>query len=290
MGLVFADVRHLIEWRKANKGGRAVTLGRMNLYLHPKELKQLAYLVDAEIRSQLLSFRWGQPADDLFLRILRFDQVDAIDFSDYEGASIVHDIGTPLPAALRAQFDLAVDGGTLEHIFNFPIGLANLIHLVRIGGTVYMNGPANNLSGHGFYQFSPELLYRIFSKSNGFDLSFVRLIQGRNISVEQTSFNPVFNVIDPLVAGSRVNLCTCGPVNIAVLAKKMEEVPLLSQPVLQSDYQRAWQRDEVPPSRLKVYMAGRTPGRLLSFMLMIRGRYKASLWNRRHFRRVRWPT
>jgi hypothetical protein len=28
--------------------------------------------------------------------------------------------------------------------------------------------PANNQMGHGFYQFSPELFFRVFSQENGY--------------------------------------------------------------------------------------------------------------------------
>src|SRR5262249_50656134 len=110
-----------------------------------------------------------------FRDVLKFDVVESIDFSNNEGATIVHDLGQPLPTDLHARFDLAVDGGTLEHVFNFPVAIANLMRLVKVGGIAYTNGPCNNLCGHGFYQFSPELMYRVFSASNGFEILFVRL-------------------------------------------------------------------------------------------------------------------
>ena len=47
-------------------------------------------------------------------------------------------------------------------------------HFVRIT-------PANNFFGHGFYQFTPELFFRIFSAANGFEVersSFSRIDAG----------------------------------------------------------------------------------------------------------------
>ncbi len=85
-------------------------------------------------------------------------------------ASITQDISKPLRSDLIGQFDLAIDGGTLEHVFNFPAAVANLMRLVKVGGAVYTQNPCNSLAGHGFYQFSPELMYRVFSKQNGFDI------------------------------------------------------------------------------------------------------------------------
>ena len=41
--------------------------------------------------------------------------------------------------------------------------------MLTVGGSIFVNTPANNMMGHGFYQFSPELMYRIFAEANGFD-------------------------------------------------------------------------------------------------------------------------
>jgi len=56
-----------------------------------------------------------------------------------------------------------IDGGTLEHVFNFPVAIKNAMQMVRAGGRLSLSPPANNYFGHGFYQFSPELFYRVLS-------------------------------------------------------------------------------------------------------------------------------
>jgi hypothetical protein len=53
--------------------------------------------------------------------VFKFDAVTSIDFSDQEGAIVIQDIGVPLQQGLVGQFNLAIDGGTLEHVFNFPV-------------------------------------------------------------------------------------------------------------------------------------------------------------------------
>jgi hypothetical protein len=45
--------------------------------------------------------------------------------------------------------------------FNFPVALANAMKMAKIGGHFAARTPANNQCGHGFYQFSPGLFYRI---------------------------------------------------------------------------------------------------------------------------------
>ena len=106
----------------------------------------------------------------MFRRAFGFERVESIDISPFEDATIISDIGAPSPAEIDGQFDLAIDGGTLEHVFNYPVGIANLMRLVRLGGAAYTQNPCGGLAGHGFYQFSPELMYRVFCPDNGFTL------------------------------------------------------------------------------------------------------------------------
>jgi 2-polyprenyl-3-methyl-5-hydroxy-6-metoxy-1,4-benzoquinol methylase len=57
------------------------------------------------------------------------------------------------------------DGGTLEHIFDYPTAIKNCMKMVKPGGHLLLTTPANNWFGHGFYQFSPELFYSFVSFS-----------------------------------------------------------------------------------------------------------------------------
>jgi hypothetical protein len=45
------------------------------------------------------------------------------------------------------------------------------MQMLKLGGGYFASLPANNWSGHGFYQFTPELFYRTFSEENGFRVS-----------------------------------------------------------------------------------------------------------------------
>lgn len=48
--------------------------------------------------------------------------------------------------------------------------------LVEVGGLVLMSLPANNEMGHGFYQFSPDLFYRVFCEEKGYQLRGLYLV------------------------------------------------------------------------------------------------------------------
>ncbi|HWT11292.1 MAG TPA: hypothetical protein VN231_00905 [Allosphingosinicella sp.] len=293
MGIIFADARHLLEARQGRTGGKAVTLGRLTTYLHPSDLRALRKLVgdDADSIRWLDAYRWGMPADGFFRDVLKFDSIDSVDFSEYQGATIIHDLSRPLPAELELKFDLAVDGGTLEHVFNFPVAVANLMRLVRPGGLVYSKGPCNNLCGHGFYQFSPELMYRIFSPQNGFAVRFVRLAETRYHSVEATTGHAIYEVTDPDSVGRRVNLVTSRPVLILTLAERVAACEPFAQPVLQSDYVTRWKEDGGSAGSrrggLKELARRYVPTRAWTLARGAAMRRAASWRNSRHFKRVR---
>ena len=75
-----------------------------------------------------------------------------------------------VPPSLKGQYSMVLDGGTLEHVFNFPVAIKNCMEMLRVGGHYIGITPTNNFMGHGFYQFSPELYCSIFTRENGFEL------------------------------------------------------------------------------------------------------------------------
>ena len=91
------------------------------------------------------------------LKFLGAEDVTSIDASDYEGATVIHDMNVPLPTKHEGRYDFVFDGGTLEHIFHFPTALRSCMAAVKTGGHLLIQTPINNWCGHGFYQFSPEL-------------------------------------------------------------------------------------------------------------------------------------
>ena len=63
-----------------------------------------------------------------------------------------------MPPALRERFSVVIDGGLLEHVFDFPTAIRNCMRMVRQGGHLILNLPVNNFPGHGFYKFGPGLV------------------------------------------------------------------------------------------------------------------------------------
>jgi SAM-dependent methyltransferase len=164
----------------------------------------------------------------------------SIDHSGYEGASVAHDMNLPIPEALYNRFDAVIDGGTLEHIFNVPVALANSMKMLRPGGRFYALTPANNHCGHGFYQFSPEFFFRVFAGANGFELEHLFAIEHPYPGIELTSRRKVYAVSDPATVGGRVGLVTRRPVYLFVQALRRTQVEPFAEFPQQSDYASAW--------------------------------------------------
>ncbi len=157
----------------------------------------------------------------------------SIDASAYEGASLIHDLNDPIPDHWRGQFTAVVDGGSLEHVFDFPRALQNAVALLAVGGHFLSITPANNFMGHGFYQFSPELFFRVFTRENGYHLKVV-LIQATE------GRSRWYKVLDPEAIGRRAELQSGLPALLYVLAQKLEDKPLFAKRPRQSDYVAAW--------------------------------------------------
>ena len=102
-------------------------------------------------------------ARELF-EVLGLGPLAALDVGDYDGADIIFDLNEPQPPTeTRQHFGLIVNGGTLEHVFHVPNALANLNAMLTPGGAILHVLPCNNWVNHGFYQFSPTLMFDYYA-------------------------------------------------------------------------------------------------------------------------------
>jgi hypothetical protein len=224
---------------------RTLTLGRQGLDAKGLTLESLFPLYGLSPRT----VKVGPYSDGLF-KALGAKDITAVDASDFEGATLVHDMNLPLPRQWYQQFDTVFDGGSLEHIFNFPIAIRNCMEAVKVGGDLILHTPTNNYSGHGFYQFSPELFYRVLSPENGFRIE-------RMIAFEFYPSFPGFIgsqwyevVVDPKETGGRLNITSDHHrIILLVRARRILEAEIFRTPPQQSDYAAAWLRANSPEPR-----------------------------------------
>lgn len=104
------------------------------------------------------------PFDDVSLfKSLGFEKVESLDANNYENATHIVNLNYDVPSALEGQFDVVLDFGTTEHVFNAPKALENVIRLCKVGGRIIFHSPSSNYLDHGFYMFSPTLFWDFFS-------------------------------------------------------------------------------------------------------------------------------
>lgn len=169
--------------------------------------------------------------DQLLLRHFGAAQIESIDYSDYEQASVVHDMNRPVPQALQGRFDTVINSGTLEHVYNIAQALDNVSAMCRPGAQIVHILPANNFCGHGFWQFSPELFFSLYAPANGYVDTEVYIADLKNV-------DQWFRVQAPS-SGIRVNLR--GPEKLYVLVRTRRVGDTYSHHnVQQSDYRVKW--------------------------------------------------
>lgn len=180
MGISSGSAEFLIECcRRFGNFNETITLGNLSFkagrYGRLYSLMSKRGLIDN--KATLEDFRDSLPKGPVypFLKMLGSTKIDSLDISDYQGASIVHDLNKPLPQEYECKYDCVIDGGTLEHVFNVAEALVSIMQLLRPGGLFITCTMANNYCGHGFYQFSPELFYRTFSEENGFSVKLCKI-------------------------------------------------------------------------------------------------------------------
>lgn len=116
------------------------------------------------------------------LTLLGAQKVSVADCSGYESPDYLLDLNNDIGKELENQFDVILDVGTLEHVFDIPTALFNLAKMLKIGGQIILILPASGSIDHGFYSFSPTLLFDFFS-NNGFHNFSCYLLEGSQFSV-----------------------------------------------------------------------------------------------------------
>jgi SAM-dependent methyltransferase len=293
MGLDINGTRFLLYARKQGVDfSRTVMIGRQSLNLNAatlkRNLKDFGIAVTAAESERLILSENGYA--ESFLRLLGAAEIVSFDASDYEKATFIHDFNLPLDKKFFGRFSVVLDGGTLEHIFNFPQAISNCMQMVEPGGHLLCITPANNFLGHGFYQFSPEVFFRIFNPGNGFVL--------RQMLVFESPSTNWYEVIAPEVVRKRVTLINRRETYLLVIAQKTATVPIFATPIQQSDYTLLWEFSKLhsgAPAKTRAVWRSLVPAPLKWPVRIARGCIRAYRarprlgFDGRHFRKVRVP-
>ena len=218
--------------------------------------RQILNTEDRELEENLIKFKLFQSKDQVknlmnkkggyaepLLQMLGSETIDSLDYSNYEGANILHDMNLPIADELKQRYSTVLESGSLEHIFNFPVSISNCMEMTSLDGHLLIITPVNNIMGHGFYQFSPEIFYRVLSERNGFELEQMLIF-------EYSPDEKWYSVSDPKLVKQRVELMNSSATYLCVRAKRVKIVPVLQQFPQQSDYEDAWEGRENYYSKL----------------------------------------
>jgi len=169
-----------------------------------------------------------------------FGKVESLDYSDYQGATLVWDLNRPVPEEWHGQFGFIFDGGTLEHVFDVPQAFKNVFNLLNEGGVFAAENPFNGFPSHGMYQFSPELIWTYWKNSCNCDVRVCHALARKGKYVR--------DLPDPTEIGGRIPIkfgpVWCGrlPYGRVTLWYEVQKKATshLPQDVLQSDYVSTW--------------------------------------------------
>ncbi|MEH2384219.1 MAG: hypothetical protein V7K14_00170 [Nostoc sp.] len=239
MGLDYNGIKFLLYAKSLGVDfSEAATIGRQYLHISPPDLKKILLSFNYQIDDKELEliFQENKGYSETFFHYLNAEFVDSFDYSNYEGATHLHDMNFAIPEIHKEKYNVVIDGGALEHIFNFPVAIKNCMEMVKPGGYYLGITIANNFMGHGFYQFSPETFFQIFTQENGYEM--INLI-----ACETSSKAQWFSVKDPNELKERVTLVNQFPVYILVVAKRIASVEIFKNVPQQSDYTLIWQGD-----------------------------------------------
>lgn len=266
MGLEHNSTRVLVWARQHGVSfEKTCMIGRQSMGMDAQTLKDILSEAgldssDANIRRL---FEEQKGFAEPLLQMLGAKQIDSVDASSYEQATIIHDMNQPLPDRYFQRYTLVLDSGSLEHIFNFPQAVRNCMEMVQVGGHFVGITPANNFMGHGFYQFSPELFYRVFAPANGFEierLGVYEIYPGARWHVAK----------DPAKTGMRSQHSSVFPTYMFICARRSAAVPVFATTPQQSDYATMWRENDAPDAELQRKLRGESPGKRLMRRLIPR--------------------
>jgi SAM-dependent methyltransferase len=230
MGILPKHIHLLsMEQSKHPIKGNTLTLGQQAVYATLDEAKSLIKShdiipanipVDFDTKNKIPS--WNETYMKRFtnaqtlLTLLGAEKVSVADCSTYEDPDYIMDLNSNIDAQFEENFDVILDVGTLEHVFDIPTALSNLKKMLKRGGQLILILPSSGAIDHGFYSFSPTLLFDFF-KNNGFDNFSCYLLEGSQLSIMKKGNVYRYNYIDrefPLIRKRGVEVAFFATKNI----------------------------------------------------------------------------
>jgi len=210
MGIIFSQAKYIATICKQNNiTGTLISLGWQDIFITLQECHNISTAVGLDIPNNedktnqlnnLINYnqhisstpsmkKRGMVSDIYYYNMLGFSTKDVIDINPSQ-ASITFDLNqTGILAVTEKQYDLVIDAGVMEHVFDTRSVLLNMTDLAKTNGYIIHVMISNNTMDHGFYQFSPTLFqdYYTANKYEIIDISILELQRDKTLP-EETPF------------------------------------------------------------------------------------------------------
>lgn len=113
--------------------------------------------------------------------MLDYREIVAIDF---HGTPAAKPLDLNLPVDLGQRFDMVIDDGTAEHVFNVFQFFKTCHDVTRPGGLMLHNNPFRGWLEHGFYNFNPTFYWDL-AAANRYDVLLMVYHEFDPLRVEQ---------------------------------------------------------------------------------------------------------
>jgi len=144
---------------------------------------QNVYSATVEQIEEIIARQENQPAAPATIRKLAkrsspfFSEIAALAGIEYHAIDVctaprtnVVDLnGEPLPAVHVGRYDVVLNVGTTEHVFNQLNSFKVLHDAAKIDGVIYCQVPATGYFDHGYFCYTP-LFFRDLAKSNNYEI------------------------------------------------------------------------------------------------------------------------
>ena len=100
-------------------------------------------------------------------------------------ADLIHDLNVPIAESLHERFDVLLDIGTIEHVFDTRQVLITYLSLVRVGGLLCIHAPVSGYCWHGLHTFHPTVIRDALSE-NGCQIRYESFSDVRGTDIESS--------------------------------------------------------------------------------------------------------
>jgi hypothetical protein len=172
-----------------------IMLGRQKLHFGPPGWtpRLIRNLADLGIKASAEDIFQSDGFCETYLKTIGWPALKSLDFSAIENAEYIHDLSLPVEDNLKGQFDIIYDGGTTEHVFDIGQCFRNVDAMLKEDGIFVSCVGTDGWFGHGFYQVGPDIPWRYWAASLGYDVLGCWTFNRKNKELPREIVDPTDN-------------------------------------------------------------------------------------------------